>query len=114
MAVGYDFILATSPVILLWSAKISRYDKALLCGLLALGGLVELVLSIIVGCLPTLRPLFNKKKIDQRLPYRRQKVIHAMTDWGENRIKKTVSIDVCNSEVEPEKSPCEAQSVEEV
>lgn len=39
MAVGYDFILATSPVILLWSAKISRYDKALLCGLLALGGL---------------------------------------------------------------------------
>lgn len=147
MAVAYDFILATSPVVLLWSVKISRYDKGLLCGLLALGGLtgaagiarvvyshvtttpddvtwnvlpfmtwkmVELVLSIIVGCFPTLRPLFNKKKIDQRLPYRRQKVVQAVTDWSENRIKKTVSIDVYESDIGPEKSPCEVHSMEQV
>lgn len=37
MAAGYDIILATSPVLLLWEVQISRYHKSLLCGLLALG-----------------------------------------------------------------------------
>ena len=37
MAAGYDVILATSPVFLLWKVQIRMYDKLLLCGLLALG-----------------------------------------------------------------------------
>lgn len=37
MAAGYDVILAASPVFLLWNVKIGIFDKALLCGLLALG-----------------------------------------------------------------------------
>lgn len=34
---GYDVILATSPIFLLWNVQISCYHKTLLCGLLALG-----------------------------------------------------------------------------
>ncbi|KAI4218664.1 MAG: hypothetical protein LQ349_008619, partial [Xanthoria aureola] len=37
MAAGYDVILAASPVFLLCNVKIGIFDKALLCGLLALG-----------------------------------------------------------------------------
>ena len=37
MAAGYDVLLATSPIFLLWNVQISLYHKSLLCGLLALG-----------------------------------------------------------------------------
>ena len=37
MAAGYDIILASSPIFLLWKVKINFYDKTLLCGLLGLG-----------------------------------------------------------------------------
>lgn len=36
-AAGYDTILATSPIFLLWKVQIKLPSKLLLCGLLALG-----------------------------------------------------------------------------
>lgn len=37
MAAAYDVLLATIPVLLLWEVQMSRYGKASLCGLFALG-----------------------------------------------------------------------------
>lgn len=41
IAAGYDVILATSPILLLWNVQISPRSKWLLCGLLGLGFLYE-------------------------------------------------------------------------
>ena len=37
MAAGYDVILASAPVLLLWKVQIKQYEKVSLCGLFALG-----------------------------------------------------------------------------
>lgn len=41
---------------------------------------VELPLSIIVGCLPTLRPLFNRSKLDRPRPYQIEDDTYVLTD----------------------------------
>lgn len=48
-----------------------------------------------MGCLPTLRPLFNKSKLDYRHPYQIPDDTRALTDrrFG-NKIQKTTSIDL--------------------
>lgn len=56
---------------------------------------VELPLSIIVGCLPTLRPLFNRSKTDRTRPWNKQEDTYVLTDPQSNhKIRKTTSIEM--------------------
>lgn len=56
---------------------------------------VELTLSIIVGCLPTLRPLFNRSKLDRTRSYQKQEDTHVLTNREmDQKIRKTTTIDM--------------------
>ena len=52
-------------------------------------------LSIIVGCLPTLRPLFKGPQPDRTRPYEGQDDSYTLTDYRtDNKTQKTIPIDL--------------------
>ncbi|MCJ1229370.1 hypothetical protein MMC12_006036 [Toensbergia leucococca] len=56
---------------------------------------VELPLSIIVGCLPTLRPLFNQARLNRERAPRKQDDTYILTDQQSgDRIRKTTTISI--------------------